>query len=187
MINNEIDIDALVWYHIHKFIRENDVEGHLNQKDDLYSEARITALRAVAKFDAKKGAKLSTFIFECVKNYFKDRSDYESIRPHQFESLHTENEDGDHEERFCGITDSRDIEFDLTMRAILTKNEYDLYYKKIVMGYSIREIASTVKEREVLSCTFQSILRKFESLEKSQEQILTRRSHQDKWLNASQD
>ena len=135
---------------------------------------------AIAKYDSHKKAKLATFVTDCVNNRLIDIARYESHRPHCDEI--PEDLEG------TGYTTIQDLEFNMTMKTILTDREYLVYFKTFVEDRSIREISGKNKlmsRVEARTC-YRSIIVKFQSLEKSQIKLLTQRTLQNMWLEDSQ-
>ena len=187
----DFDLDTVVWHLVRKFVqrckKDFDLRADYGKEEDFFSQARIAALVAVANYDAKKKVKLSTFVFGCVENKLKDMYDYERMRicENDHDSLDYLSEEEVPEEKYASpLTDIADVEFDLTMRAILTKEEYELYFEHFVLGKSMREIGgdSKTKRRGLRECS-QRILRKYMSLEENRDRVLIQRSLQNKWLD----
>jgi len=119
------------------------------------------AEKVIKKFDAKKGAKLKTFVHHCVENRLKTLR-----RDHRNEPITIELDDFG-----CDIADRNDsignLELDLSLRQLLTPKEYELYMLVFLMGHNLREVAKMNKfgkYTEVRQCYIR-ILRKYRAAE----------------------
>lgn len=136
---------------------------------------------AISKYDASKSTSLKTFVFECVRNKLEDLARREDASPN-FE-LEADTRNALEGTEFDNIAD---VEFDLTMKALLTDLEYSVYFKSYVEEYSERETSAElgITRRRVREC-LHHILAKFKSLESSRDKILTQIELQKRWLEPS--
>lgn len=171
-----VELDNLLWHLVHKFMRkQRNFSSQLNNTaEDLMSEAKLAALMAIRKYDAKKAAKIKTWIYVCVENHLRDLSDYERSKP----SIDYVDELPDVAEDYQDRVD-----FNITMKRLLRPEEYRLYEKMYVEGFSMREVVrlKMFKEREA-QCLHHRISSRLASLEESLDSHLTQKKLQENWL-----
>ena len=169
-------IVRLLWHIVSEF--ENKTGSYT--KDDLFQEARIAAAIAMAKYDASKKTKISTYIYSHVSGHLRNlkRSLIAETRREESytESMSLLRHDNDIET----------LEFVLTMKKILSNKEYAVLILHFVKGHTLQETAKILKtaKQGVVECS-RVILRKYELLEKSLRQGLTQTRLQSSWLEAS--
>lgn len=176
---SELDQFTSMLWHLVNYYGVNE-----RAKEDLFQEAQIAAFTAIAKYDATKKASMRTFVYRCVKAKLVDiqRDAMAQKRTAQIVPL----EDVMSELEGTAYNTIEDVEFNLTMKALLTHAEYRVYFLCFVEDKTLRDISSEMKcsLRRAHQC-YQSILRKFALLEESHTRLLTRRGLQEKWLDVS--
>ena len=168
----DFEIDNLIWANIRNLYRNYD---RANTTDDVFSIVKEAVVFSVAKFDATKNVKLSTYITQIIRNQIIAINKRESYR--STDSLDFEVE----------VEASYDeYEFLQTMRAILTDGEYKVFHLHFVEDYTAKEIREilSITRYEVEKC-LDHIMQKFKSLEENRLEILTKRTQQDRFLNCS--
>lgn len=171
------EFESMIWHLVHRHFQSN-----LN-REELMQEARVAAFTAIAKYDASKKASLRTFVFQCVRNHILNLThpklkDAVEIVP--LDEVMMNELEG------TAYNTIEDVEFNLTMKKLLNKLEYEVYFKCFVEDKGLKTVSSEleVSFRRAHQC-YQSILQKFSSLAENQHKILTRRELQNKWLAAS--
>ena len=172
---NDIDeYEGMLWHLVRKFTsRDKTISA-----DDLIQEAQIAAIAAISRYDSNKKASRKTFIYECVSNRLKDVCN----RKVMVQASTTEWD----LEAIGGEYTLDDVEFDLTMRSLLSEMEYKVYFKTFVQDKSSRDVAEdlNVTKYRVEKC-LQHILHKFTSIVESRNNVLTQLRHQESWLASS--
>jgi len=137
------------------------------------SEAKAAAAFAIREYNVNKKASLTTFVYECVKNRLIDVT--KAKEPDFIYELPEET-----------YTTEDDLNFSLTMRGLLSPEEYAIFYMRFVEDYSEREIALKLKthRKRVKECLHR-ILQRYLSIEKNHHRISTQRRLAAKWLDDS--
>jgi DNA-directed RNA polymerase specialized sigma subunit len=163
--------EAVLWSLVKRFTPKGT---GLNTRDDYMSEARAAAVFAVRGYDRAKNSSLEAFIVECVKNRLIDlhRKGKTEIKTEEL---------GDE-----GFYESEhDLNFQLTMEQILTKDEYGIYHLHFVEDRSACEISRLLKIRkgDILACIHR-IVSKYAKLDDAHLAMAARRRLQEKWLES---
>ena len=116
-------------------------EKSCDSKEDALQQARLVTMIAMKKFDSDK-ARFTTFLWRCLHNHFCNAAKANSNRR---EKLSSEIE--------ASFNNVAELEHDLTMKMLLTQNEYAVYFKLFVAGYSKREVAAQLSKRTGKSLT----------------------------------
>lgn len=175
---DELDqYSSMLWHLVNQF------GSYERNKEDLFQEAQIAAFTAIAKYDASKKASIRTFVYRCVKAKLVDIQRDSMAKKRQGKVVPLEDAG---ELEGTAYNTIEDVEFNLTMKALLNKAEYRVYFMCFVEDKSLRDVSSelNVSLRKAHQC-YQSILLKFASLEESHTRHLMRRGLQEKWLDAS--
>jgi RNA polymerase sigma factor (sigma-70 family) len=164
--------DALLWSLVKRFTKANGK----NTPDDYMSEARAAAVFAIRHYDKRKNDSLEAYVVECVKNRLIDlrRKD--------------KNEDKNSYDLPEGsVNEESNIHFSLTMKQLLSPDEYGVFVQHFVEDRSASEIARGLKvhKRKVLAC-LDLICRKYELIETNHRRISTQRQLTVKWLESSE-
>lgn len=170
------EYNGMLWYLVRKFTAKDKT---INEQD-LMQEARIAAMVAISKYDSKKSASLKTFISRCVQNRLMDVCNRKVLQaskePLPFEIL----------EENGGEYTLEDVEFDLTMRALLSSLEYKVYYKSFVEDKSERDIMREMSlTRHGVRRCLHHILRSYQSIVESRNKVSTQLRLQENWLVSS--
>lgn len=132
----------------HRTINPNKYVNH--DYEDFVAEARLAAYIAITKWKSDKGTKVSTYVYKCVENKFKDMHRFanRNKRPTLYfyddsliENFSSENFHYDDYDRM-----NREI----SVRRILNGEEYELY-SRIMNGYRMCEIADLECEKNKLN------------------------------------
>lgn len=139
MMEQDFNLDGLIWTLVGKFIKRNRIEKHLNSTtEDLFSEARLAAIIAITKYDSTKQTKLSTWIYDCVQNHLLDIADKECGRNEAAEFVELAPEEI--EEIEDDSKRSENFEFIMSMKSILSAEEYALFMLHFVEDIPISVI-----------------------------------------------
>lgn len=151
----EENLDGILGSLVAKFSHMNSQRSYLNNRDDLMSEARIAAHKAVQDFKAEKRTKLTTYVYTYVKNRLLTLQESESAKPLYHESNKIPE---------TAVECIDQLDHDLTMRSLLTMREYEAYHLIYVQGWSERSLIEngTYKERDI-KCLCLRISHKFKS------------------------
>jgi len=167
-----IDIETLLWRLVYQF-------RHIKNQtsEDLLSEARLTAIIAIGNFKKEKQTKLTSYVYQCVKNRLMDLYRSESLR-HSVIEYRDEVPDEE-----CVV---EDLEFALLMRSLLTERENALFQKHYVEGFTKKELVASgfMKAKEIYACSARISL-KYLAIEENRQKILTKTWQQDSWLRNS--
>ena len=174
-MNGIEDFTNMIWHLVSRHLSKSNLNH-----EELMQEARIAAFTAIAKYDASKKASLRTFVYRCVENHIlKVARDNQRVEMVPLDDVSNELEG-------TAYNTIEDVEFNLTMKKLLTKVEYDVYFKCFVEDKGLKTVSSElgISFRRSHQC-YHHILSKFASLVESHHQILIRRELQNKWLDAS--
>jgi len=165
--------DALLWTLVKKFSRQT--KKHTTE--DLMSEARAAAAFAIREYRKDKKASMESFIFECVKNRLSD-----VVKANELDLVF----DGESHQMESSYSTEDDINFSLSMKELLTPDEFVVFHMRFVEDYSEREIAKILKTpKGRISKCLHRILLQYLSIEKNHHQILTQRKLAERWLEDS--
>lgn len=157
------ELEGMVIDIANKYYHISDTRRVFHDYEDYIQEARIAAFKAIKNYRQDRKTKVSTFVYNCVENRFKDMHRYamRKKRPtlYFYDDFFVENFAS---ENFY-YDDYDRINREITVRKILNGEEYELYLR-IMQGYRIYEIEkhSNKKKNELKEC-FTRILQKLES------------------------
>lgn len=123
------NMNSLLWHLVRKFFSHKI--NTLNTQEDLMSEARITAAKAIASYDVNNKSSLKTYVYKCVQNRLININNKEAKKV----SITIEDISG---------YNLDDFEFDISMRKILDQIQYEVYFKCFVEDKSQRETAKEI-------------------------------------------
>lgn len=175
------DFDGMLWNLAYRYSK-TELRNQYTV-EDLFSEARLVALKVIKKYKADKNSKISTYVYHCVENRLKDISRKIGRSPIEYHGDFRRYEKAS--EQSC-----EDLEFALMMKGLLTDKEYVFFQKIYVEDFSMKDLTTgpnrIANRREANKCLAR-IHQKYLSLEKSQTKILTQRARQERWLCRSPD
>lgn len=184
MTSNIDDFNTLLQYLVGEFLKNHSFEGKLNdQRDDLLNEARIAAWKAIGDFDEDRKVKLSTWITSSVKWHLGHLYDKSSANKR---GVLSELTDCEEDAPIAESQEIHDLEFLLSMKAVLTDEEFAVFDMRFVQDFSLGEIQKSLglTRRGVESC-LHHICQKYLSLEENLTRNLTQMQLRHKWLESS--
>jgi RNA polymerase sigma factor (sigma-70 family) len=165
---------------VNDFIKRRGLKSA--DRNAFLNEARVAAWKAIGDYKEEKLVKITTYISTCVNNHLSNVNKELSKNNQRAKEAKDASPEDPYHTRRSGKT-VEDLEFVMTMRAVLTPHQFNLFEMRFIQDCSLVEIqrAFDMSPREVEKCLTE-IIKKYLQMEEDLKQHVTKRQLQSRWL-----